>query len=70
VTPLAWILVRQLRARWRGWVLLAVLVGLTGGVVLTATAGARRTDSAYGRFLAASRAGDLLISPNNTGFDG
>jgi ABC-type antimicrobial peptide transport system permease subunit len=70
VTPLAWILVRQLRARWRGWVLLAVLVGLTGGIVLTATAGARRTDSAYGRFLAASRAGDLLISPNNTGFDG
>jgi hypothetical protein len=51
-------------------VLLAVLVGLTGGVVLTATAGARRTDSAYGRFLAASRAADLLVSPNNTGFGG
>jgi hypothetical protein len=50
--------------------LLAVLVGLTGGVVLTATAGARRTDSAYGRFLAASRAADLLVSPNNTGFGG
>jgi ABC-type antimicrobial peptide transport system permease subunit len=70
VTALAWILVRQLRARWRSWVLLAVLVGLTGGVVLTATAGARRTDSAYSRFLASSRAADLLVSPNNTGFGG
>ncbi len=70
MTALTWILVRQLRARWRSWVLLAVLVGLTGGVVFTATAGARRTDSAYSRFLAASRAADLLVSPNNTGFDG
>lgn len=70
MTALAWILLRQLRARWRGWVLLAVLVGLTGGVVLTATAGARRTDSAYSRYLAASRAGDLLVSPSNTGFGG
>jgi ABC-type lipoprotein release transport system permease subunit len=70
VTSLTWILVRQLRARWRGWVLLAVLVGLAGGVVMTAAAGARRTDSAYSRFLVASRAGDLLVSPNNTGFGG
>jgi hypothetical protein len=30
---------------------LAVLVGLAGAVVLTAAAGARRTDSAYQRFL-------------------
>jgi hypothetical protein len=36
-------------------VLLVVLVGLAGGVVLAAVAGARRTDSAVDRFLAYSR---------------
>jgi putative ABC transport system permease protein len=49
---------------------LAVLIGLAGGVVLTAGAGARRTDSAYGRFLQTSQAANILVSPNNTGFGG
>jgi ABC-type antimicrobial peptide transport system permease subunit len=70
MTSLAWVLVRQLRSRWRSWALLAVLVGLTGAVVLTAAAGARRTESAYGRFLETSRAADVLVSPSNTGFGG
>lgn len=42
----------QLRGRARATVLLAVLVGLTGGVVLAAGAGARRTEAALPRFLA------------------
>jgi hypothetical protein len=42
----------ELRRRWRATVLLAVLVGLTGGVVLAAVAGARRTDTVMDRFLA------------------
>ena len=42
----------ELRVRWRATVLLAVLVGLTGGVVLAAVAGARRTDSAIDRLVA------------------
>ncbi len=50
--------------------MLAVTVGLAGTVVLTAAAGARRTDSAYGRFLAASNAADVLVAPDNTGFGG
>ena len=70
MTALAWVLVRQLRSRWRSWAVLAVLVGLAGAVVLTATAGARRTDSAYGRFLDSIHAADVLVSPNNTGFGG
>ena len=70
MTSLAWILVRQLRARWRSWALLAGLVGLAGAVVLTSAAGARRTDSSYGRFLTASHAADVLVSPDNTGFGG
>jgi FtsX-like permease family len=42
----------ELRRRWRAILLLALVVGLTGGVVLAAVAGARRTDSAMDRFLA------------------
>ena len=70
MASLVWMVARQLRARWRSWALLAAIVGLTGAVVLTAAAGARRTDSAYGRFLQASHAANLLVSPNNTGFGG
>jgi hypothetical protein len=51
-----WVRARaELRRRWRATVLLAVLVGLAGGVVLAAVAGARRTDLAMDRFLAYSR---------------
>ncbi len=58
----------ELRGRWRGWLVAAALVALAGGVVLTTAAGARRTDTAYPRFLRASGGADVLISPNNTGF--
>jgi len=37
----------ELRARWRAWAALALIVGLTGGAVLALAAGARRTDSSY-----------------------
>jgi ABC-type antimicrobial peptide transport system permease subunit len=60
----------EIRARWLGWVILAVLVGLAGAVVFTAVAGARRTDSAYPRFLAASKASDVLVAPAEAGFPG
>src|SRR5215472_5872043 len=60
----------ELRARWLGWIVLALLVALAGGVVLTAAAGARRTDSAYPRFLAASKASDVLVSPAGNGAGG
>jgi hypothetical protein len=60
----------ELSARWRGWVLLGLLVGVAGGAVLTAAAGARRTDSAYSRFLVASRAADVFVAPFDTGLDG
>ena len=59
-----------LRARWRGWVVLVVLVAIAGGAVLTAVAGARRTASAYPRFLQASKASDVLVSPDGTGVGG
>src|ERR671910_3819174 len=54
-----WLLVRcDLRRRWRSLLVVALLVGLVGLVVLTAVAGARRTDSAYPRLLDAMAAID------------
>ena len=48
----------DLRVRWRALVLLAVLVGVGGGVALTAFAGARRTSAAVPQMLAYSRPDD------------
>jgi hypothetical protein len=60
----------ELSTRWRSWAGLVLLAGLAGGVVLAATAGASRTDTAYPRFLQASKAADVLVSPQGTGFGG
>jgi ABC-type lipoprotein release transport system permease subunit len=51
----------QLRGRLLASLLLALLVGLAGGVVLAAVAGARRSDAALPQFLAASRTTDTLV---------
>ena len=51
-----------LRARWRTWLVLAVLTGLAGGLVTAVAAGARRTDAAYPALVAWSRAPDDLVS--------
>jgi len=60
----------NLRTRWRDWAVLALLIGVAGGAVLTAVAGALRTDSAYPRFLQASKASDVLVSPAGGGLGG
>ena len=60
----------EFRGRWRGWTVLVLLLGLAGGAVLAAAAGARRTGSAYPRFLVASRASDVLIGPGGPRFSG
>ena len=51
----------ELRSRMRAWVGLAALVGLVAGLVIAAAAGARRTDSAYARFLDRQRAADVFL---------
>ena len=57
-----WLTLRaDLRRRWRPVLGLALLLGVIGGVVLTAAAGARRTDTAYPRLLRAANAGQLLL---------
>ena len=64
------LVLRDLRRRWRGWVLVVVVTALAGGVVLTAFAGARRTESAYPRFLEWSHPSDMLVAPQGSGLDG
>src|SRR5580704_18894 len=51
-----------LRARWRTWLVLAVLTGLAGGLVTAVAAGARRTDAAYPARVAWSQPPDDLVS--------
>jgi len=52
----------ELRARWRATVMLALLLGLVGGGTLAAVAGARRTQSAYPRFVERYRGFDVAVS--------
>src|SRR5215471_17582497 len=66
-----WLRLRaELRRQWRAWLALAVLLGVIGGIALTAAAGARRTDTAYPRFLRRSNAAQLAVLPALSGFRG
>jgi len=59
---LAWYAFRgSWRRNWRATLVTALIGGLLGAVALGALAGARRTDSAYGRYLRAVRASDVLV---------
>jgi hypothetical protein len=55
-----WLRLRsELRARWRAWLGLALLIGLGGGATVAA-AGARRTETAYPRFVQVQKGYDLV----------
>jgi ABC-type lipoprotein release transport system permease subunit len=51
----------ELRSRFGALVALGLIVGIMGGVVIAAAAGARRTLTAYPRFLAAENALDTVV---------
>jgi hypothetical protein len=52
----------SVRGCWRSALAVALVGGLLGAVALAAVAGARRTSSAYGRYLASVNASDVLVS--------
>jgi hypothetical protein len=59
-----WLILRaEVRRRWRPMIGLALLLGVIGGVVLTAAAGADRTDTAYPRLLQWARAAQVQLLP-------
>lgn len=69
--PAVWARTRaELRSRWRAWAGLALLVGLFGGAVLSAGAGARRTQTAYPRMVRDSRDADVFVGAEHTGLTG
>ena len=58
-----WVRARaDLRRRLLGWVALALLIGIAGGAAIAVAAAARRTDTAYERFLASSSPSDASIT--------
>jgi len=62
VRPVWYRLRAELRSSWRAGLVLALVVGLTGGMVLVLASGARRTSTSYSRFLVAQDATDVQVS--------
>jgi len=54
------------RGYWRQALALALVGGLLGAVALGAVAGARRTATAYGRYLVSINASDLFVNVPGT----
>jgi hypothetical protein len=59
----------ELRRRWRSLVVLGLLVALTTGLVLAATAGARRGQTAWDRLWARTLPATVTVLANQPGFD-
>jgi hypothetical protein len=64
----AWLRI-DLRRRWRSLAVLALLIAVATGTVLTAVAGARRGDSVMDRLNADAAPATALVAPNQPGFD-
>jgi ABC-type lipoprotein release transport system permease subunit len=59
----------DLHRRWRSLTVLALLVAVASGVVMAATAGARRGGSAVDRLHKVTSAGTVLVGQQPSGFD-
>jgi hypothetical protein len=55
-----------LRRRWGGYLALALLIGLVGGVALGSLTAARRTYASYPAFLASTNPSDLFVLPQTS----
>ncbi len=61
MSPAAWLCLRaELRTRHRSWLVLALLIGLAGGVVFATVAAAGRTESALARHVSAYELADVV----------
>ena len=58
-----WVRTRtDLQRRFLGWLALALVVGIAGGAAIAVAAAARRTDTAYQRFLATHAPSDVSVT--------
>src|SRR4051794_24983316 len=65
-----WLWVRaDLRRRWRSWVVLGLLAGISVGLASAAVAGARRTESAAPRFMEVARVPTAAVLANDPEYD-
>src|SRR5439155_9066369 len=70
VGRVAWYRCRAaVRKRWGGYLALALLVGLVGGLAMTAVAAARRTQSSFPAFLASTNPSDVTVIHNDSATD-
>ena len=51
----------DVRRRWRAWLGLVLILGVTVGALITATAGARRTSGGFDQFIAEARPADFTV---------
>ncbi len=64
VLRVAWYRFRAtFRRRWTGYLALALLIGLVGGLAMGAVVAARRTYASYPKFLASTNPSDLVVQP-------
>jgi ABC-type lipoprotein release transport system permease subunit len=59
----------DLRRRWRSLLVLALLIALAAGTVMTAAAGARRGATAVDRLMEQTLPATVAVLPNRSGFD-
>jgi hypothetical protein len=59
----------DLRARWRSWVVLGLLAGISAGIAAAALAGARRTTDTITRYERAAAVPDAAVLPNDFDYD-
>jgi hypothetical protein len=59
----------EIRTRWRSWLGLTLLIGLAGAAAVAAAAGARRTETAYPRFVQAQNGYDLITGGSSGNID-
>lgn len=66
---LALLIRTDLRNRWRAVAGAVLLMAVTVALVMASAAGARRTETAFDRFLGETRAAELFVSAGGEGFD-